>query len=431
MDRSNYSYFVFVLLFIFVVDNILAKAIIGAPTDKKLYSSKKEDQSNKINCEHIVQDDLALNLLPPSDYNKEVGPWRQNSVDGAGLPFIYHFEFVTSDIQEVNDLKQTVQLEMYFIVYWLDQRININKTWYEMFEREKTEGGFLAISLNHLEYFWTPDVEVYGVNKFESQNILKPMASLKINKEGMFRYSTRVNIIIACRMDFMKYPFDTQKCNFRVGSYTNHAKVVNCTSKFRYDANDVQRSLQYTTNIVELPSEYRVYRGFRDEWAHCGFRIELQRNKIQMIFQVHVTSTALVIVSWFSFVVNPNCIPGRMGTLITVFLVLINIFIGVKNSSPRSNGLNAADVFLVTCIGNVFAALLEYAMDLILYGQKEEGIPSFGNTNSIQVTDVTPTEESRKTSTKYQWNLIDKLSLFLFPTSFTLFLFIYFHEYIK
>ena len=55
-----------------------------------------------------------------------------------------------------------------------------------------------------------------------------------------------------------------------------------------------------------------------------------------------------------------------MGMLVTVFLVLINIFIGVKNSSPTSNGLNAADIFLVTCLVWVFGALLEYALVLIM-----------------------------------------------------------------
>ena len=338
---------------------------------------------------------------------------------------------------------------MYFAVRWLDPRIYINKTWYEFLTPEATYGGFVPISLQNLEYFWTPDVEIYGVTKYQSQNVLKPMAALRINREGMLRYSTRVNIIISCHMDFKKYPFDSQKCNFPVGSYNYPANVVNCTSKFRYHSNAIQRSIQYSINIVNLPYIVRTYEGSGHDWVNCGFSIELERNNIQMVLQVHIASTALVIVSWFSFVVNPSCVPGRMGMLITVFLVLINIFIGVKNNSPISNGLNAADVFLVTCIGNVFAALLEYAVVLILYEKKEGGITSFGNTMHNQRSMVTPTEdfstfetsnertrkefskESQKTSATCQWNLIDKLCMFLFPTFFTVFLIVYIDVYVK
>ena len=33
-----------------------------------------------------------------------------------------------------------------------------------------------------------------------------------------------------------------------------------------------------------------------------------------------------MVVSWISFVVPPDVIPGRMALLITLFLVLVNIF---------------------------------------------------------------------------------------------------------
>ena len=37
-----------------------------------------------------------------------------------------------------------------------------------------------------------------------------------------------------------------------------------------------------------------------------------------------------VIVSWVSFLINPHVVPGRMGLLVTLFLVLINIFNSVR-----------------------------------------------------------------------------------------------------
>ena len=47
-----------------------------------------------------------------------------------------------------------------------------------------------------------------------------------------------------------------------------------------------------------------------------------------------------VVVSWISFVVPPDVIPGRMALLITLFLVLVNIFNSVTTNTPKAEGNN-------------------------------------------------------------------------------------------
>ena len=71
-----------------------------------------------------------------------------------------------------------------------------------------------------------------------------------------------------------------------------------------------------------------------------------------------MTCTLLIIISWISFIIRPE--------IVTIQLVLINIFIGIKNKAPISSDLNAFDVFLVICIGHVFVACLEYAIVLVM-----------------------------------------------------------------
>ena len=45
-----------------------------------------------------------------------------------------------------------------------------------------------------------------------------------------------------------------------------------------------------------------------------------------------------VVVSWISFVVPPDVIPGRMALLVTLFLVLVNIFNTVTTNTPKAEG---------------------------------------------------------------------------------------------
>ncbi len=46
--------------------------------------------------------------------------------------------------------------------------------------------------------------------------------------------------------------------------------------------------------------------------------------------QVYLPSCMFVVVSWVSFMIKPEVVPGRMALLVTLFLVLINIFNSVR-----------------------------------------------------------------------------------------------------
>ena len=172
-----------------------------------------------------------------------------------------------------------------------------------------------------------------------------------------------------------------------------------------------------------------------NKFATCGFKILLDRALTQMIFEVYFTSTLLVMVTWVSFILSPSTVPGRIGILVTVFLALINIFIGTKNSSPTSNGLKAVDQYLVVCIGYVFAAILEYACVLFMYGETAKPT-NIGSSSSKQLGIESRHEApftADKNNLKFQApnkkdsrNSIDRVSLILFPITFGIFVSAYF-----
>ena len=57
-----------------------------------------------------------------------------------------------------------------------------------------------------------------------------------------------------------------------------------------------------------------------------GIKFELARDPIPFIVKYHVTSGVLVIIGGISFLIDPKIVPGRMGMLVTLFLVLANFF---------------------------------------------------------------------------------------------------------
>jgi hypothetical protein len=58
-------------------------------------------------------------------------------------------------------------------------------------------------------------------------------------------------------------------------------------------------------------------------------------------------------------------IAGRMTILVTLFLVLINIFNAITDNSPNVEGLSSISAWMMTCILFVFAAFFAYTITLI------------------------------------------------------------------
>ena len=77
-----------------------------------------------------------------------------------------------------------------------------------------------------------------------------------------------------------------------------------------------------------------------------------------------------VVASWTSFLIPPKVIPGRMGVLITLLLVLTNLFVTVVDSQPPSQNMTAVGLWCFSCAFFICGALGAYAFLLYkLYRQ--------------------------------------------------------------
>ena len=73
----------------------------------------------------------------------------------------------------------------------------------------------------------------------------------------------------------------------------------------------------------------------------------------------------MVITSWISFTINYDAVPGRLGLLLTLLLMMINLNNTVSSTIPKSRQLSPITIWIVGSITFVSFALLEYAV--ILY----------------------------------------------------------------
>ena len=156
-----------------------------------------------------------------------------------------------------------------------------------------------------------------------------------------------------------------ETCNLSVSFLDYYLQdTVTCTS--RYEMPTSQRNLQHKVTFLELTSADGVVALTSGNYSACGFQLLLGRKRSQLIFQIYLPCILFVCVSWTSFLIRPEVVPGRMALLVTLFLVLINIFNTVRSNAPSqlSRSLNAIDLYIVGSIIMVFFALFEYAIIL-------------------------------------------------------------------
>ena len=136
-----------------------------------------------------------------------------------------------------------------------------------------------------------------------------------------------------------------------------------------------------------------------------------------------------MIVSWASFLIDPNIVPGRMGLLVTLLLVLVNVFNGFKNSSPPSINLNTLDVYLIICICHVFCVLVEYSIVLFLGNSNIRN--SLAHENQLHPTRDEGNQINGERQLHQLINTFDSTSLIMFPLVFISCLVIYVVTYIQ
>ena len=325
---------------------------------------------------------------------------------------------------------------MYFSVKWKEPRIRIfERSFLEETEGQQNRKLFVPISLDNLETLWTPELNIYGLDSYESEKFIeKPMASLKLNREKTLSYNQHYVMTLYCKMDFDQYPFDYHSCEFRAGSYAYNSKIVDCSSVLHRNlekaGEQAQHNLQYKISTGELATKYLNYDYLDGNFSCCGFVINLKREMTHMMVQTYVTSIILVITSWLSFMINPAAISGRMGMLVTLFLALINIFIAVKTNAPGSKNINAVDKFLIACVVFHFGALFEYIFVMIRYGTfRNEQKSVTQDSNTREESDKEDLKDKEKDPLDVRWNRIDKFALVAFFITYSMFLMFYFYHY--
>ena len=162
--------------------------------------------------------------------------------------------------------------------------------------------------------------------------------------------------------------------------------------------------IQFTCT-VELLNTMKYWQAYTDTFSSVGFKLRLERNYNKHILSYYLPSLLIVLLSWVSFVIPPKAIPGRMALLITLILVLVNMFGTVIDKRPPTNS-TVLDIWMIGCLLFVLGSLMAYAA-LLLHQRFQIGKNLFSTVKRVHPANTQCTNTGIKdTYDDYkQWDL--------------------------
>jgi len=285
--------------------------------------------------------------------------------------------FEISDVLKIDDKDYSITFGLYFSVEWIEPRLNLSQDLWGPSNVESDE-DLVPVNLELINSLWVPNIFIYNLKTFRVIDVLSKLAGLWIDRRKRIYYSQATHITFICPMLFDSFPLDTQICKFQVGSYSyemSRMKFGVSTLGYIQSSGSQSIILDYKISINELKLRDQIFdAGALGNFSLAGFEMTLERHVMSYIITYYLPSGLFVVVSWISFLIPPDIVPGRMSLLITLFLVLVNIFNNVTTNSPKAEGLTAIEIWMLACILFVFGALIEYAV-ILFKKQKEQKEP--------------------------------------------------------
>ena len=121
------------------------------------------------------------------------------------------------EVMEISDKDYSITIAMYFNVDWHEPRIKLVPS---VRPENSNEVVMVPTSVDLIQDLWLPNPFIYNLKTFKLiDGAMSKLSGLWIAGDKKLTYGQTTHITFICPMKFDKFPFDTQICKFRVGSY--------------------------------------------------------------------------------------------------------------------------------------------------------------------------------------------------------------------
>ncbi|XP_077866810.1 glycine receptor subunit alpha-1-like [Saccoglossus kowalevskii] len=287
-----------------------------------------------------------------ADYDKKFRP------NLHGPPVIVTTSILINSFQSSSDSGMDYTVSFFLRTRWVDTRLE----YYDPGNHTLTlhSDGVKEVWIPPL-YF--PDEKSGHFHKLTTENSL-----LRIYSDGTVLHSARLTLTVSCMMRLERYPMDEQECDMDIESfsYTTDDLILQWAPKAdELESLEIRKGLsvaQFTFFAEHTDRKPKTRNYTTGIFSYVTATFILQRQKKMFIMSNYLPSILIVVLSWFSFWINPNSEPARVSLVMTALLTLCTQMNGIQGALPKMAHLKAIDVWMTVCLVFVFAALVEYAV---------------------------------------------------------------------
>uniref|UniRef100_A0A7I4YBA0 GABA A/glycine receptor subunit n=1 Tax=Haemonchus contortus TaxID=6289 RepID=A0A7I4YBA0_HAECO len=256
----------------------------------------------------------------------------------------------------ISEQDMEFSLDCYFRQKWLDRRL--------AFTPINPDKPVMPLASKMLKDIWVPDTYIRNGRKSYLHTLTVPNILFRVRSDGQVHVSQRLTIKTKCLMFLKKFPMDVQACPIEIGS-------------LGYFSNDVVyywKDVELDAKMGNMLSQYKILGLFKSEHNFSDHReigrnisvlkvyFKLQRQQGYYVLQIYTPCTLLVVMSWVSFWINKEASPARVALGIMTVLSMSTLGFGLRTDLPKVSHSTALDIYILSCFGFVFAAMVEYAV---------------------------------------------------------------------
>ena len=295
-------------------------------------------------------------------------------------PVSIQIDLRIQEIVEINERHQLINIILKLVMRWNDTRIS-----YEFNENNKgSYYPWVLLDNAYTSTLWRPNVHWSNSIKILklpslNQNII---GSFWYKHPNHFFYQEYLQLSISCDMNFKRYPYDSHQCIMSLTNVIGNLDLVTLQSPKIYAGNETQNDpgnlyqaqndkLQFDVLVEPLNSTFNSEFGTKYSKAEVKFFLKRKPTIISNLLSSYYAPTSvLAFLSLISFSIDPNVVPGRMGLLITLILIITNTYNSIDAAPNR--GFSYVEVWYIGIIVPIFIRIIEYGVILAMkkYGDK-------------------------------------------------------------
>lgn len=268
------------------------------------------------------------------------------------------------DVLDVNEDASTITIYLDVIMSWNDTRLDVKTT--------DEDWNWLRVE-QYKDHIWMPSMDFLNLRDMEGVASWSgdDTVSLWLSNPALTLEFTRsARVTVTCDFDFSSYPFDSHTCDVIMGDADYGLKQLLYNKAVVYHrgtGSDKQEwihldkmSKGFQIKVTALDPLIRSEKstGNEEQFSYTGLRLKLARSSWTLATSYYGPTVIFVILSWLSFVIPTEQVAGRMGLLVTLYLITINTFGNTR--TPPNHGFSLVELWLCGVQLPIFLAMLEY-----------------------------------------------------------------------